>query len=55
MGGFLKVHAQEIDRDDDGVLSRAEVIGNAERMFAKMGRNRDDTISSEELEEARRK
>lgn len=55
MGGFLKGHAQEIDRDDDGVLSRAEVIGNAERMFAKMDRNRDDTISSEELEEARRK
>lgn len=54
MGGFLKGHVKEIDRDGDGILTRTEAVGNAERMFAKMDRNGDGYVTSEELEASRR-
>jgi hypothetical protein len=54
MGGFLKGHSKEIDRDGDGVLTRTEAIGNAERMFAKMDSNDDGKITPEEMSAARR-
>ena len=55
MGGFLKGHSKEIDRDGGGVLTRAEAVGNAERMFAKLHANRDGKITPEEMEASRRK
>lgn len=55
MGGFLKGHSHEIDRDQDGILTRTEALGNAERMFAKMDRNGDGKIMPEEIEASRRK
>lgn len=55
MGGFLKGHSREIDRDGDGVLTRTEAVGNAERMFAKLDSNEDGKISPEEMEASRRK
>ena len=55
MGGFLKGHSHEIDRDQDGILTRTEAVGNAERMFAKMDRNGDGKIMPEEMEASRRK
>ncbi len=55
MGGFLKGHAKEIDRDGDGILTRTEAVGNAERMFAKMDRNEDGKITADEMEASRRK
>lgn len=55
MAGFLKGHSREIDRDDDGTLTRAEAVGNAERMFNKMDRDGDGEISTEELEASRRR
>ena len=55
MGGFLKGHSKEIDRDGDGVLTREEAVGNAERMFARMDSNRDGKISSDEMDTSRRK
>ncbi len=55
MGGFLKGHSKEIDRDGDGVLTRTEAIGNAARMFAKMDSNDDGKITSVEIEASRRK
>ncbi|QEG38185.1 transaldolase/EF-hand domain-containing protein [Roseimaritima ulvae] len=54
MGGFLKGHSKEIDRDGDGILTRTEAIGNAERMFAKMDGNKDGKISATEMEASRR-
>ncbi|MCP4194707.1 MAG: YHYH protein, partial [Planctomycetaceae bacterium] len=54
MGGFLKGHAKEIDRDGDGILTRTEAVGNAERMFAKMDRNEDGKITADEMSAARR-
>ena len=55
MGGFIRGHAKELDRDNDGILSKQEVIGNAERMFAKVDANNDGKISSVELKAARRR
>ncbi|TWT86214.1 YHYH protein [Neorhodopirellula pilleata] len=54
MGGFLKGHSKEIDRDGDGFLSRSEAVGNAERMFAKMDTNGDGNITTDEMEASRR-
>jgi Ca2+-binding EF-hand superfamily protein len=54
MGGFLKGHSKEIDRDGDGILTRTEAVGNAERMFAKMDRNEDGKITADEMSAARR-
>lgn len=54
MGGFIRGHANELDRDGDGVLTRAEVVGNAERMFGKLDANSDGNIPKAELEAARR-
>ena len=54
MGGFLRGHTQEIDRNGDGVVARDEAIGNAERMFAKMDRNADGLIDRAEMEAGRR-
>lgn len=54
MGGFLRGHAKEIDRDGDGVLTREEAVGNARRMFAKMDRNQDGKIDAKELKSAKR-
>lgn len=55
MGGFLKGHSQEIDRDGDGIVTRAEAVGNAERMFVKMDENADGKITLDEIEASRRK
>lgn len=55
MGGFLKGHSKEIDRNGDGVLTKIEAVGNAERMFAKVDRNEDGKLSPEEMEASRRK
>jgi hypothetical protein len=54
MGGFIRGHAKELDRDGDEILTKAEVVGNAERMFGKMDKNSDDKITSKEIESARR-
>ncbi len=55
MGGFLKGHSKEIDRDGDGILTREEAVGNAERMFGKMDLNGDGNITPDEMEKSRRK
>ena len=52
-GWILIGHSREIDRDGDGTLTQAEVVGNAERMFNKMDRNSDGEISQGEMEASR--
>lgn len=54
MGGFLKGHSKEIDRDGNGIRTQAEAVGNAERMFVKMDHNNDGKITPEEIEDSRR-
>nr|WP_037252182.1 YHYH protein [Rhodopirellula europaea] len=55
MAGFLKGHAKEIDRDNDGIASKQEAISNAERMFQKIDTSGDGEIQPDELETSRRK
>ncbi|MEO1525276.1 MAG: sulfatase [Planctomycetota bacterium] len=54
MGGFIRGHEAELDRDKDGVLTRKEVIDNATRMFARMDSDADGIITQTELEASRR-
>lgn len=55
MEGFLKGHSRELERDQDGFLTRREAVGKAERMFAKMDRNGDRKIMPGEIEASRHK
>lgn len=54
MGGFIRGHAKELDRDEDGVLTRKETVDNATRMFARIDSNGDGKITKTELEASRR-
>ena len=49
MGGFVKQHAQEIDADDDGIITKNELTGMAIRMFDKADANRDTKLMADEL------
>ncbi|MCP4192498.1 MAG: hypothetical protein GY768_17930 [Planctomycetaceae bacterium] len=49
----MLVHAKEIDRNGDGVVTHEEAVGNAERMFVKMDSNDDGKISPNEMEASR--
>lgn len=54
MGGFIRGHAKELDRDSDGVLTRKEVVDNATRMFSRLDKNGDGKATKAEQEAARR-
>jgi hypothetical protein len=48
-GGFAKQHAKEIDTDQDGFITAAELVSIALRMFDKADANGDGKLSGEEL------
>lgn len=50
IGGFMKVHAKELDRDGDGKITEAETIETMLRMFGKQDKNGDGKLSGQELE-----
>lgn len=45
MGGFIREHREELDRDQNGSLSRDEVLQNALRMFGKADPDQDGRIA----------
>jgi arylsulfatase A len=45
MGGFIREHREELDRDQNGSLSQDEVRQNALRMFGKADTDRDGRIT----------
>jgi len=45
MGGFIREHADELDKDHDDSLSREEVVDNARHMFDKADPDGDGRIS----------
>ena len=49
MGGFVKQHAQEIDADGDGAITKDELQSIALRMFDKADPNRDGKLSPDEI------
>ena len=50
IGGFIKVHAKEIDRDSDGKITEQEIIDTMMRMFRKQDKDGDGKLSGSELE-----
>lgn len=50
VGGFMKVHAKELDRDSDGKVTEAETIETMMRMFRKQDANGDGKLSGKELD-----
>lgn len=50
VGGFMKVHAKELDRNSDGKVTEAETIETMLRMFDKQDKNGDGKLSGKELE-----
>lgn len=50
VGGFMKVHAKEIDRNNDGKITEAEVIETMMKMFDKQDKNHDGKLEGKELE-----
>ena len=49
IGGFVKVHAKEIDRNSDGKITEQEIIDTMMRMFRKQDKNGDGKLSADEL------
>lgn len=54
MGGFLRMHAEELDRNQDGVITRKEVVDHTTRMFSRMDENSDGKVTKTEMESSRR-
>ncbi len=50
VGGFMKVHAKELDRNGDGKITEAETIETMLGMFDKQDKNHDGKLSGKELE-----
>lgn len=48
MGGFVRQHAAEFDRDQNQIISREEVEAFALRMFTKADRDRNNIVTAEE-------
>lgn len=50
VGGFMKVHAKELDQNSDGKVTEKETIDTMLRMFDKQDKNADGKLSGSELE-----
>ena len=50
MGGFIREHREELDRDQNGSLSQDEVLQNALRMFSKADTDQDGRLTISETE-----
>ncbi len=50
IGGFMKVHAKELDQNGDGKVTEKETIDTMLRMFDKQDKNGDGKLSGLELE-----
>ncbi|MBX7136215.1 MAG: YHYH protein [Fimbriimonadaceae bacterium] len=50
IGGFMKVHAKELDQNGDGKITEQETIDTMLRMFDKQDKNSDGKLSGSELE-----
>jgi len=49
IGGFVKVHFKELDRNNDGKITETELIESMMRMFDKQDKNHDGKLSGDEL------
>lgn len=49
MGGFVKQHSKELDKNGDGDISKEELFATPLRMFAKADANEDKKVIPEEF------
>jgi predicted phosphodiesterase len=50
MGGFVKQHWQEVDADGDDVVTGAEILATARRMFERADADRDGRVTATEAQ-----
>lgn len=50
IGGFIKVHFKELDKNSDGKITEKEIIDSMSGMFKKQDKNGDGKLSGAELE-----
>lgn len=50
LGGFIREHATELDRDQDGGISKAEMTGQFAKFFAQADKNGDQKLTKDEYE-----
>lgn len=50
LGGFMKVHAKELDQNSDGKITEDETVSTMIRMFDKQDKNHDGKLAGTELE-----
>lgn len=50
IGGFVKVHAKELDADHDGKITEKEIVDLMTRMFKKQDKNGDGKLTKEKAE-----
>lgn len=48
IGGFVKVHAKELDADHDGKITEKEIVDAMTKMFKKQDRNGDGKLTRDE-------
>jgi formylglycine-generating enzyme required for sulfatase activity len=48
MGGFIQLHAKELDEDGDGTISKAEMLKVSGALFDKSDKNRDGRLTADE-------
>lgn len=46
MGGFIKLHARELDSNGDGTIDRNEMLAESAMMFDKSDKNRDKKVDA---------
>ena len=46
MGGFIKLHAEELDSDSDGTITKSEMMEETEALFDKSDKNRDGKVDA---------
>jgi len=52
MAGYVKGHAEELDRDGDGVIRKDEMLVEVTRLFGKADKNRDGKLTADEYANA---
>ncbi|MFC1467703.1 SUMF1/EgtB/PvdO family nonheme iron enzyme [Verrucomicrobiota bacterium] len=55
MGGFIKLHARELDSDGDGIITRSEMMNETEALFDKSDKNRDGKVNVQDERTSRRR
>ena len=48
MGGFIKLHAEELDTNNDGTITQKEMLDETAKLFDKSDKNRDGKVDAKD-------